>query len=109
MSSIIIVNGSGYYRVEYDEENWRLLADQLVADYSVFSATTRMKLVDDAFHLAWTQIIPMTIPFQMIKYLRLVQDDQVRRTALNYVTDFKKYYPSAVPDMDVLYHCIIYN
>lgn len=97
------MNETGYYRVEYDEENWLMLADQLVTNHSMFSAATRMKLVDDAFHLAWTQVIPFRIAFQMIRYLRWVQDDRIRKIALDYVMDVKKYYPTAVPDMDVFH------
>jgi len=97
---LVNAQSTGYYRVEYDEENWLLLADQLIYDYTVFSVATRMKLVDDAFHLAWTHVIPMRIAFRMIRYLRSVQDDQIRRIAVSYVTDIKKYFPSAIPDLD---------
>ena len=46
------INATGYYRVTYDERNWRLLKDQLLFDHEVFTPSNRAQLLDDAFNLA---------------------------------------------------------
>lgn len=42
----------GYFRVNYDVKNWRLLIDQLMRDCEVISVSNRAGLIDDAFNLA---------------------------------------------------------
>ncbi len=63
------VQGSGFYRVNYDERNWRLLADQLRRHHKAIHVMNRAHLISDAFALAAVDILPYSTPFLMIKYL----------------------------------------
>uniref|UniRef100_A0ACB8FPM7 Uncharacterized protein n=1 Tax=Sphaerodactylus townsendi TaxID=933632 RepID=A0ACB8FPM7_9SAUR len=46
------INQTGYFRVNYDVRNWKLLIDQLIRNYKVISVSNRAGLIDDAFNLA---------------------------------------------------------
>uniref|UniRef100_A0A4W5LNV5 ERAP1-like C-terminal domain-containing protein n=1 Tax=Hucho hucho TaxID=62062 RepID=A0A4W5LNV5_9TELE len=43
---------SGYYRVNYDMDNWERLLNQLTTDHTVIPLINRAQIVDDAFNLA---------------------------------------------------------
>ncbi len=60
----------GYFRVNYDTENWNLLAEQLMVNYTVIPTVTRAQLVEDSFVLAHADVIPYDIPVKVITYLR---------------------------------------
>ena len=46
------VDQTGYYRVNYDEKNWKLITDQLLQDVSKIYQTNRAQLLDDSWNLA---------------------------------------------------------
>ncbi|KAG7281568.1 hypothetical protein CRUP_007602, partial [Coryphaenoides rupestris] len=46
------INASGYYRVNYDPENWRRLMDELERNLDAIPLMSRGQLIDDAFNLA---------------------------------------------------------
>lgn len=46
------LQATGYYRVNYDENNWNLLVQQLETDYTLIHVASRSQLVDDALDLA---------------------------------------------------------
>ncbi|XP_065223050.1 aminopeptidase N-like [Planococcus citri] len=60
---------TGYYRVNYDPENWKLLIDQLMEDHTKIHVLNRAQLIDDALTLAEDQLINCTIASRLIKYL----------------------------------------
>ena len=41
----------GYYRVNYDQQNWQALMDQLKSDHHVISVKNRAQIIDDSFNL----------------------------------------------------------
>lgn len=49
---IFNVQQTGYYRVNYDVENWEALAKQLQEDLSVIATLNRAQIVDDSLNLA---------------------------------------------------------
>lgn len=49
---IFNIGQMGYYRVNYNSENWQFIIDQLLADHSIVDRKNRAQLVDDAFTLA---------------------------------------------------------
>jgi aminopeptidase N len=62
---------AGYYRVNYDESNWELLASHLLHSppRDVLSAATRAQLLDDALNLARAGILGYDIALNMTRYL----------------------------------------
>ncbi|XP_032894075.1 thyrotropin-releasing hormone-degrading ectoenzyme [Amblyraja radiata] len=63
------LNQTGYFRVNYDLKNWRLLIEQLMTKPEVISVGNRAGLIDDAFNLARAGYLPQSIPLEIIKYL----------------------------------------
>ncbi|KAM5249193.1 thyrotropin-releasing hormone-degrading ectoenzyme isoform 2-T2 [Hipposideros larvatus] len=68
------INQTGYFRVNYDLRNWRLLIDQLIRNHEVLSISNRAGLIDDAFSLARAGHLPQNIPLEIIRYLSEEKD-----------------------------------
>lgn len=60
---------TGYYRVKYDLQNYKLLAEQLQNDLDVIHLTSRSQLIDDAFDFARTERLGYDVVFDLLKYL----------------------------------------
>ncbi|CAH3110477.1 unnamed protein product [Pocillopora meandrina] len=63
------VGQTGFYRVNYDEENWKGLSQQLLHNHTVLSPSDRSGLIDDALSLARTGVLEYKIAFQIIEYI----------------------------------------
>ncbi len=62
---------SGFYRVNYDSDNWNLLIAQLNSDaYGIIDDISRAQLIDDSFSLGRAEIIDQTIFLNIVKYLK---------------------------------------
>ncbi|XP_077977424.1 aminopeptidase N-like [Glandiceps talaboti] len=48
------INKTGFYRVNYDDDNWNKLAEQLRDDHEVIPTQSRASLLDDAFRVSQT-------------------------------------------------------
>ena len=51
------LNFMGYYRVNYDKQNWLKIIHQLKTDHTVFTSTERAALIFDAFTLARYKLV----------------------------------------------------
>lgn len=60
---------TGYYRVKYDLQNYKLLAAQLDKDFERIHLASRSQLIDDAFDFARTERLGYDVAFDLIKYL----------------------------------------
>uniref|UniRef100_A0A671V2U9 Aminopeptidase n=1 Tax=Sparus aurata TaxID=8175 RepID=A0A671V2U9_SPAAU len=63
------LNVVGYYRVNYDVNNWRKLLTALSTNHEAIPVINRAQLVDDAFNLARAKIIPTVLALDTTKYL----------------------------------------
>lgn len=63
------IQSTGFFRVNYDERNWQLLAAQLRRDHEVIHVLNRAQLISDAFALATVNVLPYTTAFNLIQYL----------------------------------------
>ncbi len=66
---IFNVNEFGFYRVNYDNQNWNLLINGLKQNSSQFPVVSRAQLIDDSFNLARSGHLNITIPFSLSTYL----------------------------------------
>lgn len=67
---IFNVQQIGYYRVNYDENNWKMLIDYLrLKNFKKIHAINRAALLDDAFNLARAGYVNYSIPFDIATYL----------------------------------------
>ena len=63
------IKHSGFYRVNYDQENWKLLIAQLENNFSGINEVNRAQLLDDSFNLGRAEIINQTVFLEISKYL----------------------------------------
>lgn len=59
----------GYYRVNYDTENWKALTGALIADVNSLAVSDRSHLLNDAFNLADATHLSYDIAMDLTKYL----------------------------------------
>ncbi|XP_048581683.1 glutamyl aminopeptidase-like [Nematostella vectensis] len=79
----------GYYRVHYDDNNWRALVAQLNQDHEVFTSQDRSSLLNDAFSLARAGYLKYDIAMSMLTYLDKERSYVPWKTALNALSYLK--------------------
>ncbi|XP_071548245.1 aminopeptidase N-like isoform X2 [Panulirus ornatus] len=58
-----------FYRVNYDDHNWKLLIHQLMTDHQAIHLTNRAQLIDDALDLALAGKLPYKTALDVTEYL----------------------------------------
>ena len=71
---IVNVKQTGYYRVNYDDENWMRIIEQLANDKSQIHVLNRAALLDDIFTLAKTGDVTYELAMSMSTYLQDERD-----------------------------------
>lgn len=71
-SDWILLNkhSTGYYRVNYDNQNWNLLTEALLENPSQFHVNNRAQLLDDAFRLALAKRLKFGVALGLSTYLQ---------------------------------------
>ncbi|KAM7002050.1 alanyl (membrane) aminopeptidase-like b [Tautogolabrus adspersus] len=64
------VNCTGYYRVNYNPENWQRLLTQLETNRFRIPLMNRGQLIDDAFNLARAKLVDVTLALNSTRFLR---------------------------------------
>ncbi|XP_029169380.1 aminopeptidase N-like [Nylanderia fulva] len=65
----------GYYRVNYDDENWQRISNYLNSDdYTKIHVLNRAQIIDDAFHLMITGQLNFSIFLNLTSYLHQEKD-----------------------------------
>ncbi len=72
----------GYFRVNYDEENWALLADQLMRNHTAIPLLSRAQILDDAFVLAIDGVLDWKVPKQLVRYLGMETAPVIRERVM---------------------------
>ena len=95
-SNWIIANlkHSGFYRVNYDMDNWNaLIATLNNVDFKLIDETSRSQLIDDSYNLGRAEYIEQTVFLRVISYLRNANNETtsdpyiVALTGINYIRD----------------------
>ncbi|KAM9808144.1 uncharacterized protein ACB057_005988 [Neosynchiropus ocellatus] len=73
----------GYYRVNYDEQNWERLLGVLATKHTDIRVINRAQLVDDAFNLARAKHISTILALKTTQYLSRERDYLPWKSALN--------------------------
>lgn len=87
---IVNVQQTGYYRVNYDAENWIRIIEQLRNDPSVIHVVNRGALLDDAFVLAKGGDVSYEIALSMATYLREEHDYVPWASVLSHFDDLER-------------------
>lgn len=69
---IVNIQETGYYRVNYDYRNWRLITDHLMNEskFKTIAPTNRAQLLDDAMSLANAGYLQYEIALNVTRYLK---------------------------------------
>ncbi|XP_049573010.1 aminopeptidase N [Syngnathus scovelli] len=62
-------NMSGYFRINYDTDNWNRLIAVLEANHLNIPIINRAQIIDDAFNLARAKMVNVTLALRTTKYL----------------------------------------
>lgn len=65
---------SAFMRVNYDQQNWYMLIDQLKKDNTIIDPINRATLLDDSFNLGRAEIVDQLLFMNMSEYLQYEQD-----------------------------------
>ncbi|XP_074956970.1 LOW QUALITY PROTEIN: aminopeptidase N [Phalacrocorax aristotelis] len=66
---LLNLNVTGYFRVNYNQENWDQLLQQLSINHEVIPMINRAQIIDDAFNLARAKHIDVTLALRTTKFL----------------------------------------
>jgi len=64
------IQETGYYRVNYDLQNWKLLAAQLEKDHKSIHLLNRAQMIDDALNLAKSGYLDYSTALSVTGYLK---------------------------------------
>ncbi|XP_054706486.1 uncharacterized protein LOC129216302 [Uloborus diversus] len=82
-------NFSGYYSINYDEEDWRKFGELLLKDHTIFSPTDRINLLFDAFALASAGLLDYSVPLNLTRYLKKETDFGAWTLAITELTEIR--------------------
>ncbi|NXR20827.1 AMPN Aminopeptidase, partial [Cinclus mexicanus] len=66
---LLNINVTGYFRVNYNQENWDQLLNQLGTDQTVIPVINRAQIIDDAFNLARAKYVDVTLALNTTLFL----------------------------------------
>lgn len=66
---LINKRAAGYYRILYDERNYRLISDAILRNSSLFHSTNIAQLMDDAFEFYRTNRLALTSVLDLLRIL----------------------------------------
>lgn len=82
---------TGYYRVNYDMENWQKIANYLKSDnYTNIHLLNRAQIIDDAYYFLKVNQLDMVTFLNLVSYL-LQETDYVAWKPMFYVFHHAKY------------------
>ena len=87
----------GYYRVNYDEQNWKLIIKQLNTDHTKIHVINRAQIIDDALNLATVGLLKYDIALEVTSYLNNENEYvpwSAALTGLKYIGDMLEDNPS---------------
>ncbi|KAJ8940805.1 hypothetical protein NQ318_007891 [Aromia moschata] len=74
---LLNIEETGFFRVNYDARNWRLLVQQLRRGPDKIPVANRGQLIDDAFQLANAGFLNYTVAFDLVKYLHITEQNYI--------------------------------
>ncbi|OCT98525.1 aminopeptidase Q [Xenopus laevis] len=82
---VLNINVTGYYRTNYNKENWNRLAKQLETNPKAITTVNRIQLIEDAFTLARYGYNEYGTALHLTKYLEKEDEINVWYTVLKHV------------------------
>ncbi|XP_059570461.1 aminopeptidase N [Alligator mississippiensis] len=79
----------GYFRVNYDTQNWNRLLAQLSSDHQVIPVINRAQIIDDAFNLARAKYVQVELALNTTRFLQKETEYLPWTAALNNLAYFQ--------------------
>ena len=76
--------------MNYDEENWKMLIDQLNKNHAIFDASSRAQLIDDSFNLGRAGLVDQLKFLDIVSYLSKETDSLPFVPAITGLNYFEK-------------------
>lgn len=86
---LLNVNVTGYYQVNYDENNWRKIQNQLQIRPAIIPVINRAQVIYDSFNLASARIVPVTLALNNTLFLKNEIEYMPWQAALSSLRYFK--------------------
>ncbi|XP_028017811.2 aminopeptidase N [Balaenoptera acutorostrata] len=86
---LLNVNVTGYYQVNYDENNWRKIQNQLQIKPLTIPVINRAQVIYDSFNLASAHIVPVTLALNNTLFLINEKEYMPWQAALSSLRYFK--------------------
>ncbi|XP_045417664.1 aminopeptidase N [Lemur catta] len=86
---LLNINVTGYYQVNYDEDNWNKIQTQLQTNPSVIPVINRAQIINDAFNLASAQKVSVTLALNNTLFLIQETEYMPWQAALDSLNYFK--------------------
>ncbi|KAM8997885.1 aminopeptidase N isoform 2-T2 [Ara ararauna] len=86
---LLNLNVSGYFRVNYNQENWDQLLNQLSTNHEAIPVINRAQIIDDAFNLARAHYVDVTLALNTTRFLSREIQYMPWQAALNNLAYFK--------------------
>ncbi|NWR24699.1 AMPN Aminopeptidase, partial [Emberiza fucata] len=86
---LLNLNVTGYFRVNYNPENWNQLVQQLDTNHMVFPVINRAQIIDDAFNLARAKYVDVTLALSTTRFLSQETEYMPWQAALTNLKYFK--------------------
>ncbi|XP_023581504.1 aminopeptidase N [Trichechus manatus latirostris] len=86
---LLNINVTGYYQVNYDDNNWRKIQNQLQSNSSAIPVINRAQIIYDSFNLASAQIVPVTLALNNTLFLIQEKEYMPWQAALSSLNYFK--------------------
>ncbi|NXO19972.1 AMPN Aminopeptidase, partial [Cisticola juncidis] len=87
---LLNLNVTGYFRVNYNQENWDQLLNQLGTNHTVFPVINRAQIIDDAFNLARAKYVNVTLALDTTRFLSQETEYMPWQAALNNLRFFQQ-------------------
>lgn len=65
---------TGYYRVNYDYDNWVMITSALKSDHATVASANRAQLIDDALNLAMYKRLHYGVALELVSYVKEEED-----------------------------------
>lgn len=88
---ILNKQSTGYYRINYDEENWKLIIDGLINSPYKIHPRNRAQLMHDAYRFSASNRLPHSILMEMLTYLPKEDEYAPWSTANGIITVYNRY------------------
>ncbi|KAM6119331.1 aminopeptidase N [Pterocles gutturalis] len=86
---LLNLNVSGYFCVNYNQENWDQLLAQLATNHEVIPVINRAQIINDAFNLARAKYVNVTLALSTTRFLSRDTEYMPWQAALNNLNYFQ--------------------